>query len=62
MHVNEDLAEPPVILVFAGSEIDLVTPDHRLLRVALAAARQPAPVAAAYNAFDENAKSSSGCS
>ena len=35
MHVDEDLAEPAV-LVFAGVQVDLVAADGRLLRVALA--------------------------
>ena len=35
VHVDEDLAEPPV-LVLAGAEIDLVAADGGLLRVALA--------------------------
>ena len=39
VHVDEDLAEAPV-LVFAGAQIDLVAADDRLLGVALAAVRQ----------------------
>ena len=40
MHVDEDLADTTV-LVFAGPQIDLVAADDRLLRIALAALRQP---------------------
>ena len=39
VHVDEDLAEPPVV-VFAGAQIDLVAADDRLLDVALAAVGQ----------------------
>ncbi len=36
MHVDEDLAQPPVI-VLAGAQVDLVAAHHRLLGVTLAA-------------------------
>jgi hypothetical protein len=39
VHVDEDLAEPPVV-IFAGAQINLVPADDGLLRVALAPARQ----------------------
>ena len=39
VHVDEDLAEPAV-LIFAGAQIDLVAADDRLLGIALAAVRQ----------------------
>ncbi len=39
VHVDEDFAELAVI-IFAGAEINLVAPHNRLLRIALAAARQ----------------------
>ena len=39
VHVDEDLAEPAVV-VFAGAQIDLVAADDGLLGVALAAVGQ----------------------
>ena len=39
MHVDEDLADPAV-LVLAGAQVDLVAADDRLLGIALAALRQ----------------------
>ena len=51
MHVDEDFAEPAV-LVFAGAQIDLVAADDRLLRVALAAVGQTPPLALPHDALD----------
>jgi hypothetical protein len=39
VHVDEDLADPAV-LVLAGAQVDLVAADDRLLGIALAALRQ----------------------
>jgi hypothetical protein len=51
VHVDEHLGEPTV-LVLACSEIDLVAADDGLLRVALAAVRQPAALTALPDLFD----------
>jgi hypothetical protein len=45
VHVDEYFAEP-AILVLAGTQIDLMEADHRLLLVALAAVGQPPMLAA----------------
>ena len=52
VHVDEDLAEAAVI-VFAGAQIDLVTADHRLLGVTLAAIGHLLAVAHDDDALDQ---------
>src|SRR5579885_2241377 len=52
VHVDEDFAEPPVV-IFAGAEIDLMPADDRLLRVALAAIGQALALAQDGHAFDD---------
>ncbi len=52
VHVDEDLAEPPVV-VFAGAQINLVAADHRFLGVALAPCRQPLALAQHRDALDD---------
>ena len=51
VHVDEDLAEPPV-LIFAGAQIDLVPADDGLLGIALAAVGQTLALAGALDPLD----------
>ncbi len=52
VHVDEDLAEPAVI-IFAGTKIDFVAADHRLLGIALAAIRHLLALAHHHDALDQ---------
>jgi len=52
VHVDEDLAEPSVV-VFAGAQVDLVARHHRLLGVALAAVRHALALADHGDALDD---------
>ena len=70
VHVDEDLAEPAVV-VFAGAQIDLVAADDGLLRVALAAVGQLLALAQHGDALDDllddllgerAARAAAGCS
>jgi hypothetical protein len=52
VHVDEDLAEP-AIHVLAGTQMNLVAADDRLLRIAVGAGGEPAAVAAPDDALDD---------
>src|ERR1700730_18567959 len=51
VHVDEDFAQPPVV-VFAGAQIDLMAADHGLLGIALAAVRHALALAHHHDALD----------
>ena len=52
VHVDEDLAEPAVV-IFAGAEVDLVAADDRLLGIALAAVGHALALAQHDDALDD---------
>ena len=54
MHIDEDFTGSAV-LIFAGTQIDLVPADNRLLRIALAPVWQPLALAHALNGFLDDA-------
>ena len=51
MHVDEDFADPAVV-IFAGAQIDFVAADHRFLRITLAPVRHALALADHGDALD----------